>query len=132
MLLRAILEFLAADEAQFAIFDREYRRRPRQPIDHSEFTDDRAGTEHGQNPLVALRRGYDDLEQALLEPIATITGVSRDEQRFAGLTATRRGVAKELRRQGVRQARRDGGALETRVRHFGSVSRLRRYLSAPL
>ena len=73
---------------------------------HSELTDDRAGTEHGQNPLVALRRGYDDLEQALLEPIATITGVSCDEQRFAGLTATRRGVAKELRRQGVRQARR--------------------------
>jgi hypothetical protein len=102
MLFRAVLEFLAADEAQFAIFDREYRRRPRQPIDHSELTDDRAGTEHGQDPLVALRRGYDDLEQALLEPIATITGVSCDEQRFAGLKVTRRGVAKELRRQGVR------------------------------
>src|SRR4029077_9427133 len=122
MLFRAILEFLAADEAQFAIFDREYRRRPRQPIDHSELTDDRAGTEDGQNPLVALRRGYHNLEQTLLEPVATIARVSCNEQRFTGLKVTRRGVAKELRRQGVRQARRYGGALETRVRHFGSVS----------
>jgi hypothetical protein len=79
MLFRAFPEFLAADEAQFAISDREYRRRPRQPIDHGELTDDRAGTEYGQNPLFALRRGYDDLEQALLEPIATIAGVSGDE-----------------------------------------------------
>jgi hypothetical protein len=79
MLFRAFRELLAADEAQRAISDREYRRRAWQPIDHRELTHDRAGTEHAQNPLLALGRGYDDLEQALLEPIATIAGFSGDE-----------------------------------------------------
>src|SRR5262245_18245870 len=117
MLFRASLEYLAADEAQFAVFDREYRRRPRQPIDHGELADNGAGTEHGQNPLVTLRRGDHDLEQALLEPIAAIAWVACDEQRLAGLEAARRCVNKEFRREAGRQPRRYGGVLGAQVRH---------------
>src|SRR5262249_61913353 len=79
MFFRAFRDLLGADEAQRAISDRQYRRRAWQPIDHRELTHDRAETEHAQNPLLALGRGHDDLEQALLEPIATVARISGDE-----------------------------------------------------
>src|SRR6266478_5697048 len=69
-------EFRAADEPQLAISDREHRRRPRLSVEDGKLADDCAGAEHGQDTLFAPRRGYNDLEQALLEAITTITWCS--------------------------------------------------------
>jgi hypothetical protein len=53
-----LVELCAADEAQLAISDRKHRRRPRPAIDDGELTVDRAGAEHGQDPLLTPSRGY--------------------------------------------------------------------------
>jgi hypothetical protein len=66
-------EFRAADETQLAISDREHRHRPRLSVEDGKLADDCAGAEHGQDTLFAPRRGYNDLEQALLEAITTVS-----------------------------------------------------------
>ena len=58
-------------------------------VEHGELADDCAGGEHGQDPLFALRRSYNDLEQALLESIAAVAGFSGDKKRLTGLEVTR-------------------------------------------
>src|SRR6266403_2967582 len=76
-------ERFAADEAQFAVADGDHGGRSRPSIDNREFSDDRARAKDCQDPLVALRRGDRDLEQALFEPIASVGDVAGAEQHFS-------------------------------------------------
>jgi hypothetical protein len=86
------LEYRAPDEAQLAIYHCEHRRRSRLSIDDGEFADDRARTENGKDTLIAPSRSYDDLEQAFLESIAAVAGLSGDKKRFIGIEVTRYGI----------------------------------------
>ena len=72
------------DEAQITLFDREHRCRSRPSIDDTKFAGNRTWTEDGQNSLLSSRRGYDDFEQTMLEPIAAITWITSMKQRLTG------------------------------------------------
>ncbi len=97
---RPVLESRAADKAQLATLEREHRRRPRPLIDHSEFADDCTGAKYRQDPVFAQQRGYDDLQQALLELIATVARFSDDKKRFISFELTPCCARKKWSRQG--------------------------------
>jgi hypothetical protein len=88
-----------ADKAELAVGHGNDRRRPRQPIDHGEVADDRTRTENRNYPLLALRRCQADLEQTLIEPIATVARIPLMKKRVAGLRATQPRAGKQLRRK---------------------------------
>src|SRR5258705_1127944 len=97
---RPVLESRAADKAQLAMLEREHRRRPRPLIDHSEFADDCTRAKYGQDPVFTQQRGYDDLQQALLELIATVARFSDDKKRFISFELTPCCARKKWSRQG--------------------------------
>ena len=88
MLSRALFEDCLTDEAQFTLVDREHRRRSRFPIDHAQLTGDRAWAQDGQDPVLSPRRAYNDFEEALIEQVATIAGISGKKQRLTGFEMT--------------------------------------------
>src|SRR5262245_59594619 len=100
----AFLKILLADEAQFAIFNGDDRRRPRLPINDGELACDLPGPENGQDPLFAPKRSYDDLEKASFEPIATVAGIPGGKKGVTGTEVTRFGACKQLSRQPFGQA----------------------------
>src|SRR5258707_2509658 len=97
---RPVLESRAADKAQLATLEREHRRRPRPLIDHSEFAYYCTGAKYGQDPVFAQQRGYDDLQQALLELIATVARFSDHKKRFISFELTPSCSRKNWSRQG--------------------------------
>jgi len=90
---RPVLESRAADKAQLATLEREHRRRPRPPIDHSEFADDCTGAKYGQDPVLAQQRGYDDLSR----PFSSDSNRRQVHRRQKALFQLRAGAV--LRRQ---------------------------------
>jgi hypothetical protein len=69
----------------------DHRCRSWAPIDDAELADDRTRAEESQDPVLSPRRSYDDFEQALLEPVAAVAGISGNKERLTGFeTAGRR------------------------------------------
>ncbi len=89
----------AADETQFAIAQRGDRSGSWPSIDHCHIAHNRAGPEDGENSLGAARRVHAHLEQALLQPITAVAGITGQKQDFIGRQFDRPGVRKKCERQ---------------------------------
>src|SRR5262245_3917974 len=103
-----VLEGNLANKVELGVGHGSDRRGSRQPIDHGEVADDRTRTEKRNYPLVTLRRCQADLEQTLIEPIATVALIALMKKRRAGLKATRPRAGKQLRRQHAGPCAGDG------------------------
>ena len=72
-----------ADEGELAVADRLDGGRARQAVDHGDFADQLARSEHGQDALLAVGRGDRHGEHAASQPVAAVAGVAALEQRLA-------------------------------------------------
>src|SRR5262245_60496392 len=72
VLCHALLECIAAHEAQLAITNGEYRGRSRPAVEESKLARDRTRTKDREYAVVAARGGDHDLEQALLQTVAAV------------------------------------------------------------
>lgn len=84
-----VLKGNLANKVELGVGHSSDRCRSRQPIDHGEVADYRTRTEKRNYPLLALRRCQADLEQTLIEPIATVARIPLMKKRGAGLKAMR-------------------------------------------
>src|SRR6185437_12671981 len=97
MLPSKVLEGTSANKAELAVGHADDRCRPRQRIDHSKVADDCTWSENRKYPLFIMRRCQADLEQTLVEPIATVACIPDLKKRVAGLKVMRSCPAKQLR-----------------------------------
>ena len=117
MLCHALLECIAAHEAQLAITNGEYRGRSRPSVDESKLARDRTRTKDREYAVVAARGGDHDLEQTLLQSVAAVARVSDHEERFTSLEVTRCRPREQLCRQRLRQAPQYGGGFGSPAFH---------------
>src|SRR6516165_7286477 len=105
MLIGALVEFSLADEQQLAITQRQHGRRARQPIKHRKLANDGACPKNRDDTFSPRPRCYTDLEEPLLDPIATITCVFGDEEHLIGREVNGLCVREEERAQALRKLR---------------------------